>query len=191
MSFMLAVRIHRWRLLALFLLSWPVLAGAAPERDIWILVDTEKLTLEVRDDDRTLLSFSGIAIGRGGTGQYKRRGDKRTPLGWFQVAWVNHKSRFRTFVGLDYPREEHVEKAFKAGVIDDTVRHRLLGALEQGRLPPQNSPLGGSIGIHGLGAGDLRLHRMSNWTEGCVALTNDQLDRVLRWVSVGTPVLIR
>lgn len=190
---MLASCIHRWRslLALLFLLSWPILGAAAPARDIWILVDTEKLTLEVRDDDRTLVSFSGIAIGRGGTGQYKRRGDKRTPLGWFQVAWVNHKSRFRTFIGLDYPREEHVEKAFKAGAIDAPVRQRVLNDLEQGRLPPQNTPMGGFIGIHGLGAGDMRLHKMSNWTEGCVALTNEQLSQMLRWVSVGTPVLIR
>lgn len=188
---MFAFPVHRWRLLALFLLSWPVLAGASSERDIWILVDTEKLTLEVRDDDRTLLSFSGISIGRGGTGQYRRKGDKRTPLGWFQVAWFNHKSRFRTFIGLDYPREEHVERAFKAGVIDDSVRQRVLRALERGELPPQNTPLGGSIGIHGLGAGDLRLHKMSNWTEGCVALTNEQMGQMMRWVTLGTPVLIR
>ena len=59
------------------------------------------------------------------------------------------------------------------------------------RRPPQDTALGGYIGIHGTGDGDLRIHSEYNWTNGCIALTNEQIDRLLDWVRVGTPVEIR
>ena len=47
------------------------------------------------------------------------------------------------------------------------------------------------IGIHGIGDGDRGVHRDFNWTNGCVALTNEEIDELLRWVKIGTPVEIR
>jgi lipoprotein-anchoring transpeptidase ErfK/SrfK len=67
--------------------------------------------------------------------------------------------------------------------IDFAVRH--------GRLPPQNTPLGGNLGIHGIGSGDSQIHSAYNWTEGCVALTNTQMDKLLQFVSLGTKVVIQ
>jgi L,D-peptidoglycan transpeptidase YkuD (ErfK/YbiS/YcfS/YnhG family) len=51
--------------------------------------------------------------------------------------------------------------------------------------------LGGSIGIHGVGAGNRRIHEDFNWTEGCVALTNEQIDDLDRYIHIGTRVVIR
>jgi len=51
--------------------------------------------------------------------------------------------------------------------------------------------LGGGIGIHGIGRGDLDIHRQYNWTNGCVALDNDQITDLARWIGVGTRVVIR
>ena len=49
----------------------------------------------------------------------------------------------------------------------------------------------GNIGIHGVGSGDLDVHREYNWTNGCVALTNAQIDILAQWAHIGTPVEIR
>lgn len=64
-------------------------------------------------------------------------------------------------------------------------------AHKRGEVPPQNTGLGGLIGIHGIGAGDADMHREYNWTNGCVALTNEEIDRLVEWVDVGTLVEIR
>jgi lipoprotein-anchoring transpeptidase ErfK/SrfK len=42
-----------------------------------------------------------------------------------------------------------------------------------------------------VGEGSVAVHEQYNWTNGCVALTNDQIDRLARWVKIGTPVEIR
>ena len=67
----------------------------------------------------------------------------------------------------------------------------VIDAIKNGRTPPQNTPLGGHIGIHGVGAGDPRIHTNFNWTNGCVALTNEQVTRLAALIKVGTRVEIR
>jgi lipoprotein-anchoring transpeptidase ErfK/SrfK len=63
--------------------------------------------------------------------------------------------------------------------------------VQAGKTPPQHTPLGGYIGIHGVGSGDPEVHRAYNWTNGCVALTNAQIDILAEWARAGTPVEIR
>jgi hypothetical protein len=64
-------------------------------------------------------------------------------------------------------------------------------AHQQGREPPSNTGLGGNIGIHGIGAGDPQVHEDFNWTEGCIALTNEQIEELARWIHLGTRVVVR
>ncbi len=173
--------------LAALLLPLTVVGG----EDEWLLVDTDKHTLQLFDGERSVSQFEGISIGRGGTGRYRLKGDERTPLGKFRVAWLKADSQYRFFIGLDYPQREHAKKAFENGDIDAADRQRIFQAIYAGKLPPQNTALGGYIGIHGLGAADPRLHEMADWTRGCVAVTNEQIDLLRRHVRTGMPVLIR
>ena len=54
----------------------------------------------------------------------------------------------------------------------------------------QGRPLG-QLGIHGVGMGDMKVHETVNWTEGCIALTNEQVRDLAKWVVVGTRVVVR
>ena len=114
-----------------------------------------------------------------------------TPTGEFRVAWINRSSTFNIFFGLSFPNEEHTERAYQRHLIDIDTYYSLRTALSEGRLPPQDTPLGGKIGIHGLGLGDLAIHRKFDWTKGCVALTNEEIEQLAEWVQVGTRVVIR
>ena len=172
----------------LCLLAVPA-SGQAGER--WILVDTEAQTLDLMDGERSLLHLASVAIGRGGASRDRRRGDEHTPLGRFKVAWFNPDSRFHFFIGLDYPRREHVLRAYRQGLIDEPEYRRLMKAIHATRVPPQNTVLGGQIGIHGIGAGNEELHRLANWTDGCVAVTNEEIDALRQRVRIGTTVVIR
>lgn len=118
-------------------------------------------------------------------------GDQTTPLGIFHIAWIDHRSRYDTFFGLDYPSERVARSAYAEGIISRAELDAIIEAVQQRRLPPQNTPLGGYLGIHGIGRGDPSIHEALNWTDGCVALTNPQIRQLSRWVRVGTEVMIR
>ena len=177
------------RLIALIALS--AVAFACPAKgDIWLDIDTNSQTLRVMDGDELRLHFENIAIGRYGTTRDKRRGDNKTPLGQFTIAWVKHSARYHLFFGLDYPTLEYAYRGYREGEISEDAWQAFREAFKARRPPPQTTPLGGAIGIHGIGAGDLRFHEYFNWTNGCVALTNEQIDSLSEWVSIGTPVTI-
>jgi murein L,D-transpeptidase YafK len=159
--------------------------------NIRIVIDTKALTLQVLQDEREILAFSDIAIGRYGTSTDRRRGDNQTPLGHFSIAWITDNTSFYRFFGFRYPSKEYAERAFKAGHLDKKTWDQIRRALAAGRLPPQDTILGGNLGIHGIGKGDINVHKQYNWTNGCIALTNEQIDRLTVWIKIGTPVEIR
>jgi murein L,D-transpeptidase YafK len=177
---------------ALFCGCFLLLAGySAMAGDIWILVDTGTSTLSVMEGDRVKVVFEDIAIGRYGKTYFKHRGDNKTPLGRFTISWRKTNTRYHRFLGLDYPDLDAASRALQDGRIGEEQWQAIRRAAAAGKTPPQDTPLGGYIGIHGLGAGDPEVHRQYNWTNGCVALTNEQIDRLVKWVKIGTPVEIR
>ena len=156
-----------------------------------ILVDTKQHTLSVFRGGVLLERFYNVSIGRNGFALDRMRGDGTTPLGTFRIDRIHRKSRFVLFFGIDYPRPEHAHRAFHAGLIDTYDYQRILDAFERNESPPQDTPLGGQLGIHGLGTGDPRIHGAVDWTQGCVALSNEQVKRLSRWVRVGMRVEVR
>ena len=171
---------------------WAPDVSWAIERKPWIEVDTQALTLTVFSaGNHVLARFDNISIGSGGVSEIHRRGDETTPLGVFRVAWIDRRSRFGTFYGLDYPSETIARRAYVEGSISQVQLDAIVKALKHHRVPPQNTPLGGRLGIHGIGSGDPTIQKTINWTDGCVALTNKQIRQLSRWVQVGTRVAIR
>lgn len=177
--------------LALVLLLLPVFALEAGAEGVRVYIDTDQRSLQVLRGTRVIATFDDIAIGRFGKTYFKSRGDNKTPLGEFRIGWFGRKSRYHRFLGLTYPDQEAADRALVDGRISEAQWQAIRRALQAGRVPPQDTPLGGMIGIHGVGEGDPEVHREYNWTNGCVALSNEQIDRLARWVRVGTPVEIR
>jgi murein L,D-transpeptidase YafK len=169
----------------------PAARAESPGADTWILVDTDAHTLSVYRRDRLLERFHNVAFGRGGLSEERVRGDGTTPLGTFHIDRIKRSSRFHLFFGIDYPGPEQAQRALEAGRIDPDDYWRIVLAFRQGRPPPQDTPLGGYLGIHGLGAGDRRIHDGFDWTQGCIALTNAQVTRLSRWIFQGMRVEVR
>jgi len=156
-----------------------------------IIVDTEAETLTVMQGSTVIKTFQDIAIGRYGKTYFKRQGDNKTPLGKYRVGWINRESRYYIFLGLTYPDQPAADRALQDDRISAAQWRDIRRAHNVGKTPSQNTPLGGYIGIHGLGQGDMVVHQQYNWTNGCVALTNAQLDQLLQWAQIGTSVEIR
>ncbi len=166
-------------------------AQSAPGEALQVLIDTRRTALYLMKGGEIIRGFHGISIGRGGTTQYRVRGDNKTPLGTFRVAWIDSHSRFHRFFGLDYPHLRHALWGLSKGLIDVNTYNAIYRSLRNREIPPQHTMLGGFIGIHGLGQGDPDVHESLHWTNGCVALTNEQVEELEIWISVGTKVIIR
>jgi len=174
-------------LLSLFIAPTITLAGS----DVWLLVDTKSRNLEIKKGDETLEVLEHVVIGRKGAGTKQQRGDDITPLGNYRIGWINDKSSFRKFFGLTYPTTDQALEALHQGQIDTNTFDAIETANKLGNIPPQNTVLGGQIGIHGLGSGSLIVHEEFDWTHGCIALTNDQIDRLSQYVEKGTLVTVK
>jgi L,D-peptidoglycan transpeptidase YkuD (ErfK/YbiS/YcfS/YnhG family) len=161
------------------------------DNGIWIDVDTSAHTLSVMQGDIIQAVFKNVAIGRYGTTWSKMTKDDKTPLGRFRVGWINEKSRYYRFFGLNYPNLDTAKRALDENRITEETWLSILEAKIMGKTPPQNTPLGGHIGIHGIGRGDQEIHHEYNWTNGCIALTNEQIDQLGKWIKPGILVNIR
>lgn len=164
--------------------------GNAPQP--WILIDSNRHTLSVIHNGEIQVRFYDISIGRGGIGQLRTMGDSKTPVGEFEVGWINHDSRYTLFFGLNFPNLDYARRAYESQLIGDADFAAIRTALVEGRTPPQDTPLGGNLGIHGIGkAGNPTIHTRFNWTDGCIALTDQQVAVLAKWIDLGTKVIIQ
>ena len=173
----------------LFLFFFACLSLA--EDAIWLLVDTQKKVIQVKQGEYVLASFDKISIGREGANYKKKSGDDITPLGNYEIAYTNDKSHFRTFFGLNYPSQYDAELAIIDQRISVLEFQEIKRAHDNNSLPPQDTVLGGYIGIHGIGRGNKKIHGTFDWTQGCVALSNQQIDKLAKWVYKGMRVQIK
>ncbi len=148
--------------------------------------------LLVRKNDKTLRTFK-VAFGSGGRQPKMQEGDRRTPQGHYRIKDIRSSDKFYLFMHLDYPNMDDAKQALKDGRITRTQYRKILAAFIYNETPPQNTPLGGQIGIHGIGEetpDKLDIHAISNWTKGCIAMRNSEVRELAMWVDEGTPVII-
>lgn len=157
----------------------PVSTIRSPE----LFVYKEKRRLYVIESDVLVRDYP-IGLGFNPKGDKEREGDGRTPEGRFRVCVKNSSSRFVRSLGLNYPAKKHAERAFFAGFITPMEFRDILVAFERSSTPPWNTSLGGKIFIHAGGA-----HK--DWTDGCIALYNSDMEELFQIASVGTSVSIR
>jgi len=131
-----------------------------------------------------------LALGREPAGPKREAGDHRTPEGRYHVREEAPESRFHRFVPIDYPSPADAEAAWREGRLSDEDRRRILRAHAEGRMPPADTPLGGDIGFHGEGERWRGDSRDLDWTYGCMALPDADIDFLAERAPPGTPVRI-
>lgn len=141
------------------------------------LVQADKVV--VFKSRRVLMLLSGgeimktyrVSLGGRPMGHKLVKGDERTPEGTYVLDSRNPHSKYHLSIHISYPNEEDVSKAQRLGV----------------------SP-GGDIMIHGL-PDELekvgKTHRYVDWTKGCIAVTNREIEEIWRLVPDGTPIEIK
>jgi len=152
--------------------SGPVPSMASGERQAdRIIVDKSDRRLELRQGNAVLATYRISLGGAADAGPKRREGDQKTPEGVYAIDWRNPKSMAHISLHISYPNEADQAAADATG----------------------HSP-GGNIMIHGLpnGWGWLGpVHHLWDWTDGCIAVTNKEMQEIWSKVPNGTPIEIR
>jgi murein L,D-transpeptidase YafK len=147
-------------------------SGAAHEEqkaDAVVVAKSER-TLTLMAHGKAIRTYK-VALGGVPVGPKQQQGDHKTPEGNYVLDRRNPKSKFYKSIHISYPNEKDHRNAEKMGV----------------------SP-GGDIMIHGLqnGFGYVgAAHRAVDWTDGCIAVTDSEMDEIWKMVPDGTPIEIR
>ena len=134
-----------------------------------VFVDKSARTLQLLSDDKVIKSYH-IALGGNPIGHKQQQGDQRTPVGNYILDYKNEKSGYYRSIHVSYPNTADKARAKSRGV-----------------------SAGGDIMIHGqkngFGAFGI-LNQQRDWTEGCMAVTNDEMDEIMAAVKIGTAIEI-
>ncbi len=143
----------------------------------FVVVRRQCRTLDVYHQGVRVGSYPAV-FGVGGRGRKLYEGDLRTPVGLYKIIDIHPHARWTHFMLLDYPN------------LDD--RRQYAVAVSDGRVPVRGdryAGIGGAIGIHGTDRPEVN-ERGEDWTLGCISLSNDDIQRLVALVPVGTFVLI-
>ena len=157
---------HLFLALIALLVSSPAIAQQADS----ILILKKAHLLELLANGKVIRTYH-VALGKGGLAPKRTEGDARTPEGHYTIDMRNAQSHYHKALHISYPNAND---------------RRLATAL--GAQP------GGAIMIHGLpnGMGAIgSKHLLYDWTLGCVAVTDQEIDEIWKLVPTGTPVEIR
>ena len=161
--------------------------------DAYLLkVSKSEQELKVMKGDQ-IVSRYRIAYGKGGDGTKRKLGDNKTPVGTYKVMDFKDDSKFHYFMQINYPNLLDAWYGYKDHIINAHEFREIATAFKHKQKPPQDTGLGGFIGIHGLGEvteQKLKIHDTVNWTEGCIALKNEEVNELRKYVSIGTRIII-
>lgn len=170
--------------------STPAVSAVTPPYEIEIIKSSRELHL--KRGNHVIRTFK-VAFGKGLAGPKRERGDNKTPLGVYQIVDYIADSKFHFFMQLNYPNTLDAWHGYQGRLISSSEFRQIISANKNNLLPPQDTALGGQIGIHGLGETteqSLKIHTAVNWTEGCIALTNQDINYLRQYAVPGTRVRI-
>jgi murein L,D-transpeptidase YafK len=152
-------------------ISWPFLLAQNPNVAAdRVIVYKQERKLVLLSQGKELRSYK-VALGGEPVGPKRRQGDHRTPEGSYVLDARNPNSHFYKAFHISYPDSKDIAAAKQLGV----------------------SP-GGDIMLHGLAKEYSwmgKAHHLHDWTDGCIAVTNNEMDEIWRLVRVGTPIEIK
>jgi len=192
--------IKQFQFAVVLLLSFTVQSTVnAQQKVVWagtpaeIVVDRSEQRLMIKKDGNVMRSFDA-AFGSGGRKAKQKRGDRLTPNGVYKISDIRSSDRFHLFIEINYPSVRDAMHGLKSGLITKREYNMILDAHIYRKRPPQNTPLGGQLGIHGIGnetQDKIDIHEVADWTQGCIAIRNHEVDALLSYIDIGTTVIIQ
>jgi murein L,D-transpeptidase YafK len=161
----------------------PGLPVTSPLKAPKIVIKKAKKKLLLYSEEKLLRTYP-VKLGFNPVGDKIRQGDKRTPEGSYYICMKNPRSKYHLSLGLSYPSIEDAARGLEQKLITKNDHDRIIEKISKKSIPPWDTPLGGEIFIHGGG-------ETWDWTYGCVALRNQDIEELFKVVTVGTQVVIQ
>jgi len=167
-----------------------------PGGETRIVIRKESQLLELHAKGGKVRTYR-VCLGINPVGPKRITGDKKTPEGDYFICYKSTSSRFHRFLGISYPNVSDAQFSFEKGLISLNELHSIVNTIQSNGTPPWETKLGGWVGIHGYPTNDyhrtwvsLLFPKLDNWTDGCIAMWNFEIEELFPLVSVGTPVSI-
>ena len=173
-----------WRAISFLavLLGLQVPHSAAELSKPRIEVFKAKRELHLFDGDRLIKTYR-VALGTNPVSPKERQGDRATPEGSYFICHKNPQSQYHLSLAISYPGPADAERGLKAGLISEKESKAITKADSQRNTPPWDTKLGGEVFVHGKGSA-------SDWTLGCIALDDSDIEDLYRLAPIKTRITI-
>lgn len=158
-----------------------------------LVVDRSTFTVNLYEDS-TLIKSYRASFGKSLRKPKMRSGDGATPVGEYKICSVDTAYKYYKLFKLNYPNLDDATDALRMGLISQKQFDNIKFQFYYQGCIDFNNVLGGNIGIHGIGKFNYILKNLPfvyNWTNGSIAVCDEDLDELYSVIKIGTKVVIR
>lgn len=144
-------------------------------------------------EDSTLVKRYRVSFGRNVHRLKSKAGDEATPVGVYEICSIDTQYKFNKFFRLNYPNISDASDALRKDWITQEEFDQIKDNIKEGNCPGFNKVLGGDIGIHGIGRLNFIIKNLPfvyNWTNGSIAMSDEDIDELYTVIKVGCKVVI-
>lgn len=167
--------------------------GFTKLNDPVIVVSRSSYSLKLYNDT-VLIKTYAANFGRNVSVPKSKTGDLSTPVGDYKICEIDTNAKYYKFFKINYPNIYDATEALRKGLISQEEFDKIKFDYYYGICPDPNTELGGNTGIHGIGRLDFLFKYLPfvyNWTDGSVAISNENMDELYSVVKKGTKVVIK
>jgi murein L,D-transpeptidase YafK len=158
-----------------------------------IFINRQNYTLGIYEDSVLIKNYR-VSFGKSVHTPKTRAGDKATPVGNYKICKIFKEHKYHKFFQINYPNLEDGANALRKGWISQKEFNDIKFEYYYEGCTKFHKLLGGNIGIHGIGELNYifkNLPFVFNWTDGSIAMSNENIDEIYSVIREGTEVVIR
>lgn len=158
-----------------------------------LLIDRKNYTLGLYEDS-VLIKEYRANFGKSISAPKTRANDNATPVGEYQICRIDTSHKYHKFLQINYPNLDDAASALRKGWISQKEYNEIKFQFYYEGCIDRNRILGGNLGIHGIGKFNFIIKNLPfvfNWTNGSIALSDEDIDEIFSIIKVGTKVVIK
>lgn len=166
--------------------------GISKLENVRLVVDRKNYRIELYSEKVLVKTYKAV-FGKNSSTNKTSVSDNVTPIGDYKICAMDSISKYHKFLHLDFPNEHDAAEALKQNYIDNEEFRAITIAANKNICPPKETKLGAEIGIHGIGTYNAIFKNLPfsfNWTNGSIAVSNENINELYSVVKIGTLVKI-
>ena len=167
--------------------------GISVLSDVNIIIVRKDFSLNIYDGAELIKTYRA-SFGTNVNKPKMRDGDQATPVGNYQICGIDTMHKYYKFLKINYPNIEDAADGLRKGIISQEEYNKLSYDFYYEGCPDTKTVLGNDMGIHGIGKFNgifKNLPFVYNWTDGSIAISNENIDEIISVVTKGTKVVIK